>query len=390
MTVATPLPVLTEEDRALRDLAREFAHGAVAPNAARWYEEERCPVELFAQMGELDLMGLLAPEEHGGTNVSTVALVAALFEVAKIDQSIAAAWQAHLTIGSMPLIAFGTEAQKERWLRPLASGEKLGSFGLTEPGAGSDAGGIRTLARRQGETWLLNGTKVFISNAATEMSLGPVVLARVAKDGAVGDDKPSYASLLVPRGTPGFSHGPKLRGIGWLSLDSRELTFEDVVLDDDHMIGDPGRGLSQFLAVLDVGRITVATLGIALAEAVLEMALEYARERRQFGQPISKFQGIQFKLADIAAQLEAVKLLVVRAAQLRDAGEPFAREGAMAKLLASELAVKAASEAVQIHGGYGYMQEYPVSRFYRDAKVLEIGEGTNEIQRIVIARHLGC
>jgi short/branched chain acyl-CoA dehydrogenase len=341
-------------------------------------------------MGELDLMGLLAPAEYGGTNVSTVALVAALFEVAKVDQSIAAAWQAHLTIGSMPLIAFGTEAQKERWLRPLAGGEKLGSFGLTEPGAGSDASGIRTLARRQGHEWLLNGSKVFISNAATEMSLGPVVLARVAEDGAVADGKPGYASLLVPRGTPGFSHGPKLRGIGWLSLDSRELTFEDVVLDDDHVIGNPGRGLSQFLAVLDIGRITVATLGIALAEAVLEMALEYARERRQFGQPISKFQAIQFKLADIAAQLEAVKLLVVRAAQLRDAGEPFAREGAMAKLLASELAVKAASEAVQIHGGYGYMQEYPVSRFYRDAKVLEIGEGTNEIQRIVIARHLGC
>src|SRR3954447_24189891 len=394
VAVATPLPVLTEEDRGLRDLARDFAHGEVAPNAARWYAEERCPVELFAKMGDLDLMGLLAPEEHGGTNVSTVALVAALFEVAKIDQSIAAGWQAHLTIGSMPLIAFGTEAQKERWLRPLATGEKLGSFGLTEPGAGSDASGIRTTATRHDGGWVLNGSKVFISNAATEMSLGPVVLAR-ADDG--------YASLLVPRGTPGFGHGPKLRGIGWLSLDSRELTFDDVALDDDHVIGDPGRGLSQFLAVLDVGRITVATLGIALAEAVLEMALEYARERRQFGQPISKFQAIQFKLADIAAQLEAVKLLVVRAAQLgavkllvvgaaqlRDAGEPFGREGAMAKLLASELAVKAASEAVQIHGGYGYMQEYPVSRFYRDAKVLEIGEGTNEIQRIVIARHLGC
>jgi short-chain 2-methylacyl-CoA dehydrogenase len=390
MAVASPLPVLTHEDRALRDLAREFAHGEVAPNAARWYEEERCPVELFAKMGELDLMGLLAPEEHGGTDVSTVALVAALFEVAKIDQSIAAAWQAHLTIGSMPLIAFGTEAQKERWLRPLATGEKLGSFGLTEPGAGSDASGIRTVARRHGDEWILNGSKVFISNAATEMSLGPVVLARVAENEAATEGKPGYASLLVPRGAPGFSHGPKLRGIGWLSLDSRELTFEDVMLDDDHVIGDPGRGLSQFLAVLDVGRITVATLGVALAEAVLEMALEYARERRQFGQPISKFQGIQFKLADIAAQLEAVKLLVVRAAQLRDAGEPFGREGAMAKLLASELAVKAASEAVQIHGGYGYMQEYPVSRFYRDAKVLEIGEGTNEIQRIVIARHLGC
>jgi len=389
MVVATPLPVLTDEDRALRDLAREVAHGEVAPHAARWYEEERCPVELFAKMGELDLMGLLAPEEHGGTNVSTVALVAALFEVAKIDQSVGAAWQAHLTIGSMPLIAFGSEAQKARWLRPLATGEKLGSFGLTEPGAGSDASGIRTTATPQDGGWVVSGSKVFISNAATEMSLGPVVLARVAGDNAA-NGKPGYASLLVPRGTPGFSHGPKLRGIGWLSLDSRELTFDDVALDAEHLIGDPGRGLTQFLSVLDVGRITVATLGIALAEAVLEMALEYARERKQFGQPISKFQAIQFKLADIAAQLEAVKLLVVRAAQLRDAGQPFGREGAMAKLLASELAVRAASEAVQIHGGYGYMQEYPVSRFYRDAKVLEIGEGTNEIQRIVIARHLGC
>src|SRR3954453_21944155 len=189
MAVATPLPVLTTEDRALRDLAREFAHGEIAPHAARWYEEERCPVELFTKMGELDLMGLLAPEEHGGTNVSTVALVAALFEVAKIDQQIAAGWQAHLTIGSIPLIAFGTDAQKERWLRPLATGEKLGSFGLTEPGAGSDASSIRTLARRQGNDWLLNGSKVFISNAATEMSLGPVVLARAGEDGAVGDGK---------------------------------------------------------------------------------------------------------------------------------------------------------------------------------------------------------
>jgi short/branched chain acyl-CoA dehydrogenase len=387
MPIAASLGTLNDEERALRDLAREFAAGEIAPHAARWYEEERCPVELFRKMGELDLMGLLAPEEHGGTNVSTVAAVAALFEVGKADQSIAAAWQAHLTIGSMPLIRFGSEAQKERWLRPLATGEKLGSFGLTEADAGSDASGIRTTARHDGDEWVVNGSKVFISNAATEMSLGPVVLARVPDDGS---GRPGYASVLVPRGTDGFTHGPKLRGIGWLALDSRELTFEDVRLSEDHVIGDPGQGLRQFLSVLDVGRITVATLGISLAEAVLEMALEYATQRKQFGQPISKFQAIQFKLADIAAQLEAVKLLVLRAAQLRDAGEPFSREGAMAKLLASELAVKAASEAVQIHGGYGYMQEYPVSRFYRDAKVLEIGEGTNEIQRLVIARHLGC
>src|SRR3954453_15122493 len=245
MAVATPLPVLTAEDRALRDLAREFAHGEIAPHAARWYDEERCPVELFAKMGDLDLMGLLAPEEHGGTNVSPVALVAALFEVAKIDQSIAAGWQAHLTIGSMPLIAFGTEAQKGGWLRAPPAGEKLASFGLTEPGAGSDASGIRTTATRHDGGWVLNGSKVFISNAATEMSLGPVVPTRVAGEG-LGNGAPGYASILVPRGTPGFTHGPKLRGIGWLSLDSRELTFEDVALDGDHLIGQPRRGASPF------------------------------------------------------------------------------------------------------------------------------------------------
>jgi short-chain 2-methylacyl-CoA dehydrogenase len=381
------LAELSDEAVALRDLARDFAAGEIAPHAARWWDEERCPTEVLRRMGELDLMGLLAPEEYGGTAVSTTAMVAALFEVAKVDQSIGAAWQAHLTIGTLPLLTFGTDEQKERWLVPLASGEKLGSFGLTEPEAGSDAGGIRTTARRGDEgVWTVDGSKVFISNAGTDMSLGPVILARIPGDA----ERREFVTLLVPRGTPGFGLGPKLRGIGWHALDSRELTFDGVRLSDDHVIGQRGRGLAQFLAVLDVGRITVATLGIALTEAVLEMALEYAKQRKQFGRPLSKFQAIQFKLADIAAQLEAVKLLVYRAAQLRDAGRPFGKEGAMAKLLSSRLAVHAASEAVQIHGGYGYMHEYPVSRFYCDAKVLEIGEGTNEIQHLVIARHLGC
>jgi alkylation response protein AidB-like acyl-CoA dehydrogenase len=392
VTIDTRTPVaLTTEERSLRDLVREFAEAEIAPHAARWWEEETCPTDLFRSMGRLDLMGLLAPEEHGGTNVSTTAVVAALFEVAKVDQSIAACWQAHLTIGSMPLIKFGTDEQKERWLRPLATGERLGSFGLTEPGAGSDASGIRTSAERSAGGWKLTGSKVFISNAGTDMSLGPVVLARDASN-ANGDSgaSDSFMSVLVPVGTPGFTLSPKLRAIGWHSLDTRGLSFDGVVLDDDHVIGPPGRGLAQFLAVLDIGRITIATLGIALAEAVLDLSLDYARQREQFGRPISKFQGIQFKLADIAAQLEAVKLLVYRAAQLRDHGEPFGKEAAMAKLLASELAMKAASEAVQIHGGYGYTHEYPVSRFFCDAKVLEIGEGTNEIQRMVIARHLGC
>jgi short-chain 2-methylacyl-CoA dehydrogenase len=378
---------LDQEAQALRDLAREFAAGEIAPHAAQWWQEERCPTELLLKMGELDLMGLLVPEEYGGTAVSTTAAVAALFEVAKVDQSIGAAWQAHLTIGSIPLLAFGSEEQKRRWLVPLAQGEKLGSFGLTEPNAGSDASGIRTRATRAASgDWTINGSKVFISNAGTDISLGPVILARTpSENGEAG-----YANVLIPRGTPGFELGPKMHGIGWHALDSRELTFDDVSLSDDHVIGTPGRGLAQFLEVLDAGRITVATLGIALTEAVLEMSLDYAKQRQQFGRPISKFQAIQFKLADMAAQLEAVKLLVYRTAELRDAGRPLSKEGAMAKLLSSRLAVQAASEAVQIHGGYGYMHEYPVARFYCDAKVLEIGEGTNEIQHLVIARHLGC
>lgn len=385
--MASPRPVdQTEEERALRDLCREFAAGEVAPNAAGWWHEERCPTEVLRKMGELDLLGLLVPEDFGGTDVSTRALVAALFEIAKADQSLAAAWQAHLTIGSLPLLAFGTDEQRDRWLRPLATGEKLGSFGLTEPEAGSDASAIRTTATRTASGWRLNGSKTFISNAATDMSQGPVVLARLGDGNGAG----GHAAYMVPLDTPGFTYGPKLRGIGWHALDSRELTFDDVELGEDNLIGVAGDGLRQFLAVLDVGRITVATLGIALTEAVLEMALEYAKSRNQFGKPLSKFQAIQFKLADIAAQLEAVRLLVYRCADLRDAGLPMGKEGAMAKLLSSRLAVHAASEAVQIHGGYGYMYEYPVSRFYCDAKVLEIGEGTNEIQHIVIARHLGC
>jgi short-chain 2-methylacyl-CoA dehydrogenase len=374
---------LAETERALCDLVHDFAEAEVAPHAADWWQREHFPADLFRRMGELDLMGLLAPEEYGGTDVSTVALVGALFELAKVDQSVAAAWHCHLPIGSIPLVRFGSHEQKERWLRQLATGERLGSFGLTEAEAGSDASGIRSLAQPVEGGWQLDGSKTFISNAATDISLGPVVLARTA-------EADSFVCLLVPVGTPGFAWGPKLRGIGWHALDSRELVFDGVVVPENHLIGEPGRGLAQFLATLDVGRITVATLGIALAEAVLELALDYAKHRVQFGRPISKFQAIQFKLADIAAQLEAVKLLVYRAAQLRDAGRPFAKESAMAKLLASELAMKAASEAVQIHGGYGFMHEYPVARFFCDAKVLEIGEGTNEIQRIVIARHLGC
>ena len=337
-------------------------------------------------MGALGLLGMLVPEQWGGIGMSTVGFVAAMEQIGQADQSVAAAWQAHVTIGSLPLLLFGNDDQRERWLRPLAEGRVLGAFGLTEPDAGSDARGIRTRAERRDGGWLINGRKTFISNAGTDMSFGVTLLARTdAVEGREG-----FASLVVEKDTPGFTMGPKMRGIGWRGLDTRELYLDDVWVPDDHLLGDPNLGLGQFLRTLEVGRISIAALSLSLTQAVLDLATAYARERTQFGQPISKFQAVQFKLADIATELEASRWLTYRAASLRDAGQPFQKEAAMAKLKASRVAAWAASEAVQIHGGLGYMLDTPVARFYCDAKVLEIGEGTNEIQHLVIARQLGC
>jgi alkylation response protein AidB-like acyl-CoA dehydrogenase len=319
--------------------------------------------------------------------MSTVGFVAAMEQLGLADQSVAAAWQAHVTIGSLPLYLFGNDQQRERWLRPLAEGRSLGAFGLTEPDAGSDARAIRTRAEPRDGGWLINGRKTFISNAGTDMSFGVTLLARTS---TTEGEAPRYASLVVEKGTQGFTMGPKMRGIGWRGLDTRELYFDDVWVPDDHLIGDPDMGLSQFLRTLEVGRISIASLSLSLTQAVLDLAAAYAGQRVQFGQPISKFQAVQFKLADMATELEAARWLTYRAASLRDAGEPFHKEAAMAKLKASRLATWAASEAVQIHGGLGYMLDSPVARFYCDAKVLEIGEGTNEIQHMVIARALGC
>jgi short-chain 2-methylacyl-CoA dehydrogenase len=378
---------LTDEEQALADLCREFAEGEIAPNAARWWAEERCPTEVLRHMGELGLMGLLVPERFGGIDVSTVGFVAAMEQIGRADQSVASAWQAHLTIGTLPLLSFGNDAQRERWLRPLAEGKALAAFGLTEPEAGSDASSIQTRAIREGGEWVINGRKMFISNAGTDMSFGVTLLAKVGEDDG---GRPRFASFVVERDTPGYSWGEKLRGIGWRALDTRELLFDDVRVTDDHLLGDPNRGLPQFLSVLEVGRISIAALSLSLAQAVLEMALDYAKQRVQFGSPIAKFQAIQFKLADMATEIEATRWLTYRAAALRDAGQPFRKEAAMAKMKASRMATWAVSEAVQIHGGYGYMMETPVARFYCDAKVLEIGEGSNEIQHLVIARELGC
>jgi alkylation response protein AidB-like acyl-CoA dehydrogenase len=378
---------LNESEQDLVDLCRNFAQQEIATRAPQAWEEARCPTDLLREMGQLGLLGMLIPEEWGGIGMSTVGFVAAMEQIGLADQSVAAAWQAHVTIGSLPLYLFGSDAQRERWLRPLAEGRVLGAFGLTEPDAGSDARGIRTRAERHDGGWLINGRKTFISNAGTDMSFGVTLLARV---GPVDDQKPRFGSFVVEKDAAGFTMGPKMRGIGWRGLDTRELYLDDVWVPDDQLVGDPNMGLSQFLRTLEVGRISVAALSLSLTQAVLDLATEYARQRKQFGQPISQFQAVQFKLADIATELEAARWLTYRAAYLRDQGRPFLKEAAMAKLKASRVAAWAASEAVQIHGGLGYMLETPVARFYCDSKVLEIGEGTNEIQHLVIARALGC
>jgi alkylation response protein AidB-like acyl-CoA dehydrogenase len=378
---------LTAAESDLVELCRDFAQKEIATRAPTAWNEARCATDLLREMGALGLLGMLVPERWGGIRMSTVGFVAAIEQIGHADQSVAAALQAHLTIGSLPLLLFGNDEQRERWLRPLAEGRALGAFGLTEPDAGSDARGISTQAVPDGDGWRINGRKTFISNAGTDMSFGVTLLARTpAADGG----QQRYGTFVVEKDTPGFSMGPKMPGIGWRGLDTRELYFSDVWVPGEHLIGDPNLGLGQFLAALEVGRISIAALSLSLTQAVLDLATEHAKQRVQFGQSISKFQAVQFKLADIATELEAARWLTYRAAYLRDTGAPFLKEASMAKLKASRLAVSAASEAVQIHGGMGYMLDTPVARFYCDAKVLEIGEGTNEIQHMVIARALGC
>ena len=374
---------LPEEARLLGDLCRDFADRAIRSHAAEWDREQRFPVEVFREMGELSLMGLLIPAEYGGTDVGAVCYAAAMEELAAADNSTAASWNAHLTIGSLPILNFGTEEQKRRWLAPLARGKKLGSCAFTEPNAGSDLSAIETHAERAPGGWRLQGRKIFITNAGTEMSLGPIVLARTPGD--------RFGFFVVPSGTPGFELGPNLEKMGWRSMDTRELIFDECLLPGDHLLGETDvDSIRQATETLAVGRISVAALSLGLARACLESSLEYARERRQFGRPIASHQAIQFKLADMATRLEMARLITMKAAWLYDRREPYRQEAAMAKLVASELAVDAAREAVQIHGGYGYIEgEFPVARYYRDAKVLEIGEGTSEIQRIIIAKGLG-
>jgi alkylation response protein AidB-like acyl-CoA dehydrogenase len=377
---------LSDEQRLLRDTVRDFARREVAPVAEELDREKRFPYELVATMGELGLMGIPFPEEYGGGGADTLSYALAVEELTRVDSSVAITMAGHTSLGTTPIHLFGTDEQKRDWLPDLCSGRRLASFGLTEPEAGSDAANAKTTARLEGDEWVIDGAKQFITNAGTEIS-ACVTITAVTNS---GDGSREISNIIVPNGTPGYEPGEPYRKMGWNASDTRPLSFSDCRVPEANLLGPRGDGFKQFMRVLDGGRIAVAAMGVGLAQGALDEAVAYARERRAFGQPISKFQAIQTKIADLSAAIEASRLLVYRAATLKDRGEPFTLTAAQAKLVTGRLAVRAAEEAVQIHGGYGYTDEYPVSRFFRDAKILQIGEGTNEIQRLVIARFLGC
>jgi short-chain 2-methylacyl-CoA dehydrogenase len=372
---------LSDEHRLFRDTVREFAEGEIEPVAEELDRSGRFPVELVRSAAGLGLLGIPIPERWGGAGSDTLAYAIAVEELARVDSSFAITVAAHTSLGTQPILQFGSDRQRDRWLPPLAAGERLGAFGLTEPEAGSDAGATRTTARLEDGHWVIDGSKMFITNAGTEMSGLVTITARTGED--------EVSNIVVENGNPGYTQSPPLKKMGWKSSDTRELRFASCRVPEEHLLGPRGEGFRQFLAILDGGRISVAALGLGLAEGAFEMALAYARERRQFGRPIGRFQAVQFKLADMQVEIEAARNLVYKAAWLKDQERDFGQAAAIAKLYTGELARRAANESLQIHGGYGYMDEFAISRFYRDAKILEIGEGTNEVQRLVIARGLG-
>jgi alkylation response protein AidB-like acyl-CoA dehydrogenase len=372
---------LSAEHELVRKTVREFADERVAPVAEELDREHRFPYELVAELGELGLMGMPIPEEYGGGGTDTLAYAIAVEELTRVDSSVAITVAAHTSLGTMPIFLFGSEEQKREWLPQLASGDKLGAFGLTEPGAGSDAGATRTRAELRDGQWVVNGSKIFITNAGTDIS-GLVTITALTGDGEV-------SNIIVPNGTPGYEISPQMKKLGWRASDTRELSFKDATVPEGNLLGPRGEGFRQFLEILDGGRISVAAMGVGLAQGAYDLAFRYAKEREQFGKPIATFQAVQFQLADMAVELEAGRNLVYKAAWLKDEGRPFAKEAAMAKLYTGELSHRVANAALQIHGGYGFMDESAISRLYRDQKILEIGEGTNEVQRMVIARHLG-
>jgi short/branched chain acyl-CoA dehydrogenase len=377
---------LTPDQQLLRDTVREFARAEIAPVAERLDRDHEFPYEIVRKLAELDLMGIPFPQEYGGAGGSSADYALVVEELTRIDSSVAITLCAHTSLGTQPLYLFGSEEQKQRLMPRLCSGEILGAFGLTEPEAGSDAGNTQTRARLEDGDWVINGSKQFITNAGTDISGVVVITAVTGSDG----DRPEISNILVENGTPGYEPGPQYRKMGWHASDTRPLAFADCRVPEENLVGARGRGLQQFFQVLDIGRIGVAAMGVGLAQGALDEALAYAKQRRAFGKPISSFQTIQAKLANLATEIEACRLLVQKAAWLKDEGKNFSLIAAQAKLKSGRLAVHAADEAVQIHGGYGFIEEYPVARFYRDAKILTIGEGTDEIQELVIARALGA
>jgi short/branched chain acyl-CoA dehydrogenase len=373
---------LPDEAELLRSTVRDFAVNEVAPVAGELDRTKAFPYDLVKKMGDLGWMGIPFPEEVGGAGGSTLQYVLAVEELTRIDSSVGITVCAHTSLGTQPIYLFGDERQKAELMPDLCAGRKLGAFGLTEPEAGSDAGNTKTGAKIADGEWVVNGAKQFITNAGTDIS------GHVAITAVTGDDE--ISNLIVPKDTPGYEIGEPYRKMGWNASDTRPLAFTDCRVPEENLLGARGGGFKQFLHVLDIGRIGVAAMGVGLAQGALDEAVKYARERRAFGQAISKFQAIQIKLADISTELEAARLLTYKAAWLKDQGKNFTLTAAQAKLKTGRLAVRAAEEAVQIHGGYGYIEEYPVCRMYRDAKILTIGEGTDEVQQMVIARALGA
>jgi short-chain 2-methylacyl-CoA dehydrogenase len=372
---------LGQEHELVRSTVREFAEARIAPVAEELDRESRFPYDLVAEMAELGLMGMTIPEEYGGGGADTLAYAIAVEELTRVDSSVAITMAAHHSLGTLPIYYFGTEEQRRQWLPELASGKKLAAFGLTEPDAGSDAGATRTHAELGDDGWVINGSKIFITNAGTDITACVTITARTADD--------EVSNLIVPNGTAGYEISKPMKKLGWRASDTRELSFKDCVVPEANLLGPRGQGFRQFLEILDGGRISVAAMGVGLAQGAYDLAYAYAQERKQFGRPIATFQAVQFRFADMATEIEAGRALVYKAAWLKDQGRDFALAAAQAKLFTGELSNRAANWALQIHGGYGYMDEYAISRLYRDQKILEIGEGTNEVQRMVIARGLG-
>ncbi len=377
---------LNDDQKAIQALAREFAQAEVKPRAEQMDRDEAFPYDLVAKMTELGFMGLPFPEKYGGAGADTVSYALTVMEIARADASTAITMAAHVSLGATPFYLFGTEEQKQKYLVPLAAGKMLWGFGLTEPNAGSDAGNTQTRAQLRDGKWVINGTKAFITNSGTDLTGGTTITAATGKR---ADGKPEISNIIVPQNAPGFTRSKKYKKMGWRASDTRELAFVDCEVPEENLLGERGNGLKQFLQVLDGGRISVAALSIGLALGAYDEALAYAKERQAFGKPISKFQAIQFKLVDMLGEIEHAKLMILKAAWEKDNGRDFAQTASFAKLYAAEVSRRVVNEAVQIHGGYGFMDEYPVSRMYRDQKINEIGEGTNEVQRLVLARMMG-